>query len=86
MSNYAGPTVNIVDFHVGQRLKIALERANVTPLELAELVGIGSLQLERYCSGQERIGAAVLSDLSLFLNRPIHWFFIDFDKWKTELR
>jgi len=68
---------NLIDIHVGNRIK--LRRQNLKPSQntLAQMLGISFQQIQKYEKGLNRIGASRLFDFSCALNVSTDFFFTD---------
>lgn len=64
-----------VDVHVGRRLRHARWQRSLTRAELAEQVGLGLKQIQKYETGVNRISASRMWDLAVVLGLPIAFFF-----------
>lgn len=69
----ASPTA--LDAHIGQRLRMQRELANLTQDALGKRIGISGQQIQKYETGDNRIGAARLHEISLVLGVPLDFFF-----------
>ena len=67
--------ISEVDQTVGRRVREARTAIGLTQSDLAERTGRSSQQIQKYESGQNRISAGLLFDLSGVLKQPISWFF-----------
>lgn len=65
------------DKQVGQRIQMRRKELGMTAQHLAELVDISHQQLSRYERGTNKINVAHLVNISIQLDTPISWFFID---------
>ncbi|EGL1421852.1 helix-turn-helix transcriptional regulator [Salmonella enterica subsp. enterica serovar Infantis] len=65
------------DKQVGQRIQMRRKELGITAQHLAELVDISHQQLSRYERGTNKINVAHLVNITIKLNTPISWFFID---------
>lgn len=73
-------TPNKIDIFVGNRIKQKRRTLKLSQQQLAEELHISFQQLQKYESGQNRISASRLWDLSQILNEPISYFFEDIDE------
>ncbi len=73
-------TPNKIDIFVGKRIKQKRQELNLSQQQLAKKLHISFQQLQKYESGQNRISASRLWDLSQTLNEPISYFFENIDK------
>lgn len=62
---------------VGQRIQMRRKELGVTTTVLAKLIGISQQQLSRYERGTNRINLNHLVAISMELETPISWFFMD---------
>lgn len=67
--------ISEVDHIVGARVREARRALSMTQSDLAGLTGRSSQQIQKYESGENRISAGLLFDLSIVLKQPISWFF-----------
>jgi transcriptional regulator with XRE-family HTH domain len=67
-----------LDRWVGMRARTARELAGLTRQELAGRLGVTARQIQRYESGQARIGAGRLYEIAIELRRPTRFFFAGF--------
>ena len=75
---------NLIDEHVGNRIKLRRSILGMSQKALADAAGITFQQIQKYENGENRVGASRLYDLSRILNVPITFFFEDIDKEKAE--
>ncbi|MFV0296235.1 MAG: helix-turn-helix domain-containing protein [Hyphomicrobiaceae bacterium] len=68
-------TPSDIDRLIGKRLREARKAANLTLMELAELVKIAPQQLQKYEAARTRVSASRLYQLAVVLDRPMFWFF-----------
>ena len=73
----AGNSPHPVDIHVGDRVRLRRRNIGLNQHELAETVGVGIQQVQRYERGKTRIAASMLFELSEALDVPISYFFDD---------
>jgi transcriptional regulator with XRE-family HTH domain len=66
-----------IDIHVGKRIKIRRTMLHISQEQLAGYVGVTFQQVQKYESGDNRVSASRLYDISLVLNCPISYFFED---------
>jgi transcriptional regulator with XRE-family HTH domain len=66
---------NVVDLHVGNRLRQRRRLLGYTQQKLADEVKIRFQQIQKYESGANRISASRLWQLSKALNVPVSFFF-----------
>ena len=70
---------NPVDAHVGRRLRVRRVLCGMSQTALADRLGITFQQLQKYESAANRISASRLWEISIILEVPIEWFFMDID-------
>lgn len=63
------------DFHVGKRLRRRRRLLGLTQQQLAEKVGVRFQQIQKYESGNNRLNASRLYDLSRALEVNVQFFF-----------
>lgn len=73
-------TPNKIDVFVGNRIKQKRRELNLSQQQLAQKLHISFQQLQKYESGQNRISASRLWDISQTLNEPISYFFENIDE------
>jgi transcriptional regulator with XRE-family HTH domain len=71
---------DVIDLHVGARLRYRRMSLGVSQEALAEAVGLRFQQIQKYEKGQNRIGAGRLFRLAGALRVPIAYFFEDLDQ------
>ena len=67
--------LNLIDAHVGKRIRLRRLLAGINQAELAQRMGITLQQVHRYECGVNRVGASRLFDLARLLDVPIAYFF-----------
>ncbi|MBP02471.1 MAG: hypothetical protein CMM25_06655 [Rhodospirillaceae bacterium] len=72
------PSPNLLDIHLGQRLKTQRQAQKLSQKELGVRIGVTFQQLQKYESGKNRISASRLYAISQILNCSISYFFMDF--------
>lgn len=70
---------NLVDIHVGNRLRLRRNVLRITQQQLASYVGLTFQQIQKYENGANRIGASRLWDIACVLGVNIDFFFEDMD-------
>ena len=68
-------TPNIVDIHVGGRVRMRRKMLGVSQETLADALGLSFQQVQKYERGTNRVGASKLWQLSQVLDVPISFFF-----------
>jgi plasmid maintenance system antidote protein VapI len=66
---------NSVDVHVGSRVMVAMEQRKMTHCEIAAVLNVDAEIVVGLCSGEYRIGAMHLYELSKALDVQVQWFF-----------
>ena len=66
---------NIVDLHVGMRIRLRRRAINISQEKLAEALGITFQQVQKYERGLNRVSASKLYDIARTLMIPISYFF-----------
>ena len=66
---------NFVDAHVGARVRQRRLALGYNLDELAERIGVGAQQLQKYETGANRISASRLYDIAIALGVPVAWFY-----------
>ena len=74
-SRGAKPGSNLIDAHVGKRIRLRRLLAGINQAELAQRMGITLQQVHRYECGVNRVGASRLFDLARLLDVPVAYFF-----------
>lgn len=64
-----------IDTHIGQRLRRRRWLLGMTQSQVGEKVGIKFQQIQKYETGQNRVSARRLWDLSKALDAPVTYFF-----------
>jgi transcriptional regulator with XRE-family HTH domain len=67
--------IDPVDTHIGKKLRLLRVMSNLTQAELAEALGVTYQQVQKYESGQTRISASRLYDLSNDFKVSLDYFF-----------
>lgn len=70
-------TPNLVDIHVGNRIKIRRGVLGLTQYDLAKMLGMTFQQVQKYEKGLNRVAASRLWDISRILDVDINFFFED---------
>jgi len=65
----------VVDVHVGKRIRQRRWLIGMTQQKLAELVGIKFQQIQKYETGANRVSASRLWDIAEAMGVPISFFF-----------
>lgn len=68
---------NLIDEHVGQRLRQRRTIAGISQEKLADMVGVTFQQIQKYENGANRISASRLFQFSTLLEVPVDFFFDD---------
>lgn len=63
------------DAQIGSRIRAAREAAKVSQTELGAALGVSFQQLQKYEAGANRIGAARLEEVAIFLGVPVASFY-----------
>ncbi len=71
---------NQIDIYVGNRIKQKRKTLNLSQQQLARELHVSFQQLQKYESGQNRISASRLWDISQILGEPVNFFFKGIDK------
>ena len=66
---------NIVDLHVGMRIRLRRRAVSVSQEKLAEALGLTFQQVQKYERGLNRVSASKLYDIARTLNASISYFF-----------
>ena len=66
---------NIVDLHVGMRVRLRRRAVNISQERLAEALGLTFQQVQKYERGLNRVSASKLYDIARTLSAPISYFF-----------
>lgn len=70
---------NDVDRFVGQRVRQARRALKLTQEQLGERLGLTFQQVQKYEKGVNRISAGRLHELAQALNRPLDFFYPEFE-------
>ena len=68
-----------VDVDVGRRIRKRRKELKMTQTAASAAIGLKYQQIQKYESGDNRISASKLHDLSVALHVPIGWFFEGFE-------
>jgi DNA-binding transcriptional regulator YiaG len=71
---------NRIDILVGNRIRQKRLSIHLSQQQLADKLHISFQQLQKYESGQNRVSASRLWDLSQILNEPVGYFFENIDE------
>jgi len=71
----AGKTANVIDAHVGSRVKMRRTLLGISQERLGNQLGITFQQVQKYEKGANRIGASRLQSIASALSVPIAYFF-----------
>ena len=66
---------NLVDIHVGLRIRAARLAAGLSQERLGTALGVTFQQIQKYEKGVNRVGAGRLSDIARVLSVPVSYFF-----------
>jgi transcriptional regulator with XRE-family HTH domain len=66
---------NVIDGHVGARLRLRRTLLGISQEQLAESLGLTFQQVQKYERGTNRVSASRLFQLANILDVPITWFF-----------
>jgi len=66
---------DIIDEHVGRRVRMKRSAMGLSQKELAEMAGVTYQQLQKYEWGKNRISASRLFAIGRVLNEPVAYFF-----------
>ena len=70
-------TPNVVDIHVGGRVRMRRKMLGISQETLADALGLTFQQVQKYERGANRVSASKLFDLARVLDVPIGFFFDD---------
>ncbi len=70
---------NLVDAHVGARLRQRRMLLGISQEQLADMLGLTFQQVQKYERGTNRVSASRLFQLARTLDTPITWFFEDME-------
>ncbi len=68
---------NLIDAHVGQRVRLRRSLLGLSQEELGQQLGLSFQQVQKYERGANRVGASRLFDLANALDVPVGYFFDD---------
>lgn len=71
--------IDKVDTHIGAKIQEMRIAMGMSRQQLAEKIGVTHQQLQKYEKGVNRISAGRLVSIAEALNKPISYFFEDFD-------
>ncbi len=66
---------NMIDTHVGQRLRLRRMMLGMSQEKLGEQLGLTFQQVQKYEKGVNRVGASRLFDLAQVLSVPVQYFY-----------
>ncbi len=66
---------NIVDLHVGMRIRLRRRAVNISQEKLADALGLTFQQVQKYERGLNRVSASRLYDIARTLSASISYFF-----------
>jgi transcriptional regulator with XRE-family HTH domain len=69
---------NPIDVHIGGRLRLRRLELEISPAELARVLGLTPEQYEECENGARRLGAELLVRTARLLELPISWFYEGF--------
>jgi transcriptional regulator with XRE-family HTH domain len=64
-----------IDIHVGQRIRLARKKLNMSQDKLADALGVTFQQVQKYERGANRVSASMLWRASHAVKEPISYFF-----------
>jgi transcriptional regulator with XRE-family HTH domain len=70
---------NLIDTHVGQRLRLRRMLLGMSQEKLGEQLGLTFQQVQKYEKGVSRVGASRLFDLAHVLSVPVQYFYDEID-------
>ena len=73
-------TIDDIDRHVGQRVKIRRIQLGMSQASVAEKMGVSFQSVQKFETATNRISAARLYKISRILDVPIHYFFAGYDQ------
>ncbi|MBX9926445.1 MAG: helix-turn-helix transcriptional regulator [Hyphomicrobiaceae bacterium] len=75
---------NMIDTHVGQRLRLRRMLLGMSQEKLGEQLGLTFQQVQKYEKGVNRVGASRLFDLAHVLGVPVQYFYDELDPETVE--
>jgi transcriptional regulator with XRE-family HTH domain len=66
-----------IDQVIGQRIRLQRTILGLTQSDIAEEIGVAVQQVQKYETGQNRVSAGRLLDMSHAFNVPVSWFYED---------
>ncbi|MFT2111499.1 helix-turn-helix domain-containing protein [Marinomonas sp. 2405UD68-3] len=70
-------SVTEIDVSIGLRIQLRRKELQLTAAYLSEKIGISQQQLSRYERGMNKINVSHLFAISVCLETPISWFFLE---------
>lgn len=67
------------DILIGRRARQARKEAGLSQGDLADKLGISAQQIQKFETGKNRISAKTLYLMSQMFDKPLNWFFNEFD-------
>jgi transcriptional regulator with XRE-family HTH domain len=71
----SGANLNLVDKHVGIRVRLRRKMLAMNQRQLGDALGLTFQQVQKYEKGTNRIGASRLQQISHILEVPVEFFF-----------
>ncbi|MBO9708272.1 MAG: helix-turn-helix transcriptional regulator [Caulobacter sp.] len=68
-------TLNVVDLHVGGRVRMRRKLLNITQEQLADALKLTFQQVQKYERGANRVSASKLYEIAKTLQVPVSFFF-----------
>ena len=78
------PAPDLVDVHVGRRIRARRRVCKVSQVELAECIGLSFQQVQKYERGLNRVSASKLYAIAKRLDAPISHFFEGLEETNPE--
>lgn len=66
---------DVIDKHVGARIRLRRNMVGISQEKLAEGLGVTFQQVQKYEKGTNRVGASRLQSIAAILDAPISFFF-----------
>lgn len=80
MAKRSARSANIVDEHVGSRIRIRRQILGMSQEKLGDQLGVTFQQVQKYERGSNRVGASRLYDVARVLEVPVGFFYEGLDE------
>jgi transcriptional regulator with XRE-family HTH domain len=70
---------NPIDVYVGKKIRFKRKMLGLTQSHVSEALGLSFQQVQKYESGENRVSASMLYEISQVLNTNVNYFFEGYD-------